>query len=413
MKRLFLLLVVALATALGFAWWLTDDPGYLLIIRDNWEIETSLAFALLVLVLGAILLVVLALSLASLWNLLAPLRMSERWRRQLAGRRLKSGLYALLEGRWKKAEKQLAAAARRGDWSLPGWLGAALAAEMGDQRQRTREHLAEAARCPKGDLPAGLLLAWLATGEGALPRARAELEILQRKYQDNPLVLRQLAEVYERGEHWQALADLLPALGRLERNRVAVPLRERRVWLGLLRDAAERGEPVERLETLRALWKRVPAGQRSDPAVVAAYVGYLARLGDGAGALKLVSRRLKQDWDDRLATTLEKIDDLPPEKLLDRLEQWLADRPGSRPLLISAGRVALKARLWGKARSFFEAAGDHPVALAELARLYQALGEEQKARLCLDRRLRLINAGLPELPLPENRASAGQASRGA
>lgn len=413
MKRLFLLVLLALVAALGFASWLMEDPGYLLVMHDRWEIETSLGFALLLLLLGAVALVLATLLLGSLWNLLAPLTMTRRWQRELANRRLKSGLYALLEGQWKKAERQLLSAARRGDWPLPGWLGAALAAEMSDQRQRAREYLAAAAECPRGDLPAGLLLAWLAVGEGALPMARSELEKLRHQHDGNPLLLQQLAEVYERAEQWQALAELLPALARLPRNRVAVPLRERRVWLGLLRDAAETGESSARLQSLQSFWKSVPASVRNDPVVLAAYCARLARLGDGHQALKLIKRQLKQDWDDRLAATVELINDVPAEKLLVLIEQWLAERPGNRALLLCAGRVSLKARLWGKARAFFETAGNDSVALAELARLYQALGDEPRARACFERRLQLMKVALPELPLPDGPSGSAQTSRGA
>src|SRR5699024_2236396 len=103
------------------------------------------------------------------------------------------------------------------------------------------------------------------------------------------------------------------------------------------------------------------------------------------------------------------IDDLPPDDLLQRLEQWLVDRPGNAAVLITAGRVALKARLWGKARSFFEAAANSSqsaTALAELSRLYLALGDHAKAADDLERRVHGLGDTLPTLPLPEH-ASQG------
>jgi HemY protein len=101
---------------------------------------------------------------------------------------------------------------------------------------------------------------------------------------------------------------------------------------------------------------------------------------------------------------LEAIDDISPDDLLQVLEGWLAERPGNAAVLITAGRVALKARLWGKAQGFFEAAANSSqsaTALAELSRLYQALGDSSKAQKAFERRLQQLEGQLPALPMPE------------
>jgi len=116
-----------------------------------------------------------------------------------------------------------------------------------------------------------------------------------------------------------------------------------------------------------------------------------------------VRKGLERDWDDRLPAVLEAIEDVPPETLLQHLENWLQERAGNGPLLITAGRVALRARLWGKARSFFRAAlssSSAETAYEELARLLDALGETQEARRCRDEAMTRAARGLPELPLP-------------
>ena len=65
--------------------------------------------------------------------------------------------------------------------------------------------------------------------------------------------------------------------------------------------------------------------------------------------------------------------------------------------------AALKARLWGKAQNFFEAAANSSqsaTALAELSRLYLALGDQVKAAKVLERRVAELDGQLPDLPLP-------------
>ena len=57
----------------------------------------------------------------------------------------------------------------------------------------------------------------------------------------------------------------------------------------------------------------------------------------------------------------------------------------------------------GKAQNFFEAAANSSqsaTALAELSRLYLALGDQVKAAKVLERRVAELDGQLPDLPLP-------------
>ena len=57
-----------------------------------------------------------------------------------------------------------------------------------------------------------------------------------------------------------------------------------------------------------------------------------------------------------------------------------------------------------KAQGFFEAAANSSqsaTALAELSRLYQALGDTSKAQKAFERRLQQLDGELPALPMPE------------
>ncbi|MFZ1831194.1 MAG: hypothetical protein WAU27_00130, partial [Pseudomonadales bacterium] len=70
------------------------------------------------------------------------------------------------------------------------------------------------------------------------------------------------------------------------------------------------------------------------------------------------------------------------------------------------GRLALGNRLWGKAREYLESSlanGAGSEACAELARLYQHLGEHERASAMLQRAVKLSVGELPTLPMPESR----------
>ena len=219
----------------------------------------------------------------------------------------------------------------------------------------------------------------------------------------NKRILALYADVLERERDWPALCALAPRLRRALGDAYAAR-RERRAWLARVRQLARPGfnDGDSRARSCATCGSRCPAPSW-DPAMVARYAGFLAQLGEGSRALSLVKEQLERDWDDRLPPVLEAVDDVSPDELLQNLEEWLVDRPGNAAVLVTAGRVALKARLWGKAQNFFEAAANSSqsaTALAELSRLYLALGDQVKAAKVLERRVAELDGQLPDLPLP-------------
>ncbi|MBF1801112.1 heme biosynthesis HemY N-terminal domain-containing protein [Alloalcanivorax profundimaris] len=407
MKKALLLIVAALVAATLLGRWMAADSGYLLVIRDHWRLESTLGFAVLALILGAVALVVLTLFLNLLWNAAEPVRATRRFRLRVARRRLRSGFILLMDGEPEKAERLLSAAGRDGDWPLAAWLLAAECARQRDDGDALEEYLDAAARCRRGDAVAGLMRARFALDEGHPDRARRELQGLAERAPGNRRVQALYADVLERERDWEALCALLPRLRRALGEQQAAR-RERRAWLARLQHLGQKpgfNDAESRARELRELWKAVPTSLKHDPAMVARYAGFLAQLGEGRRALQLVREQLDRDWDDRLPPVLEAIDDLSPDDLLQTLEKWLVERPGNAAVLVTAGRVALKARLWGKAQNFFEAAANSSqsaTALAELSRLYLALGDRTKAARVLERRVADLDAALPALPLPEN-----------
>ena len=411
MKKALLVLVAVLLVATALGRWMAADSGYLLVIRDHWRLETTLGFAILLAIVLAVALVVLTLLGNLAWNLVEPVRATRRFRRHRALRQLKAGFIHLLDGDLDKAERLLDAAGEHGDWPLMAWLLAAECAHQRRDRPALESHLQHAAGARRGDSVSGLMRARFALEDGRPDEARLLLKTLVEQAPNNKRILAFYADVLERQRQWQTLCELLPRLRRVLGD-AAVVRRERRAWLSRVQEAAQKpgfSDAGSRVTELRQLWKAVPVALKQDPAMVARYAGFLAQLGDGRTALTLVREQLARDWDDRLPPVLEAIDDLPPDDLLQRLEQWLVDRPGNAAVLITAGRVALKARLWGKARSFFEAAANSSqsaTALAELSRLYLALGDHAKAADALERRVHGLGDTLPSLPLPEH-ASQG------
>lgn len=411
MRPTLILLILVAASALLLGLWVLDDPGYMLVIREGWQVETSLGFALLVLIFAAVAVAVLTLLGAALWDMLSPFGATRRSRSLLARQRLRRGFRALVEGQWEKAERLLERTSRTPHWRIMAALGAAqAAAERGDDKAM-REHLAVAEKDDVGRLAGGLLSARVSLDHGQPEVARERLQPLRQKWPKHPRVLQLLAEADARLGYWSELTAVLGDLRKVRPDTWRLAALEQQAWHGLLRETAERPaptDPKERLNALRTLWKQMPSHLHHDPALRAGYAGYLAQFGDGEGALALIGKGLEEGWDDRLPAVLESIADTPPERLLGMLEMWLAERPGNGTLLLTAGRVALRAKLWGKARAFFEEAGNagNATALAELARLLAALEEREHALAALEKHQKMIDGQLPELPLPTRAAAS-------
>ncbi|MFP1682243.1 heme biosynthesis HemY N-terminal domain-containing protein [Alloalcanivorax sp. C16-1] len=412
MKKALLLIVAVLVAATLLGRWMAADSGYVLVIRDQWRLESTLGFAVLATILAAVALVLLTLFLNLLWNAAEPVRATRRFRLKVARRRLKSGFILLMDGELDKAERLLVSAGRDGDWPLVAWLLAAECARQRGDGEALERYLQAAAECRRGDAVAGLMRARFSLDQGRPDRARRELQELAERAPGNQRVQALYADVLERERDWEALCALMPRLRRALGEQAAAR-RERRAWLARLQHLGQKpgfNDAESRARELRELWKKVPTALRQDPAMVARFAGFLAQLGDGRRALQLVREQLQRDWDDRLPPVLEAIDDLSPDELLQVLEKWLLERPGNAAVLITAGRVALKARLWGKAQNFFEAAANSSqsaTALAELSRLYLALGDRTKAAAVLERRVAELGGGLPALPMPDNAVRSG------
>lgn len=381
MKLLFFIIVV-LVGAVGLALLAQSESGYVLINYGPWSVETSFTFAAVVLLLGFVLFYT-ALRLAAVALALpGRLRAWRRERRTLRARLVTlRGLTALAEGHWLKAERDLSRYAGRSETPLLNYLGAARAAQMLGDEERRDYHLSMAYKsAAEGELAVGVTQAELQMASGQLEQALATLMHLHGKTPKNVRVLQLLQQVYERLGSWNELVALLPEL----RKRRAVEedeadLLERRTWETLLRQSHEHGN----LEKLHELWERIPRHLRQHATLLAAYVRGLLALGGGDEAEELLREAVRRQWDAELVRLYGLAEGRNPPQQLAAAEEWLKRHQRHPLLLLTLGRLAMRAQLWGKARAYLEASAGME-ARAEtyrmLGELLERLGEEVTAR---------------------------------
>ncbi len=370
MIRYFLLLIAIFALGAAAIVLLKPDAGYVLINYGHWVAETSLA----VLVVGLALWYWLFYLLFKL--LMLAIRLPANWRERLDQRRndrarssFEDGLQSLFEGNWKRAEMELVRRASDHHAAHLNYIAAARAAQHQGAADR-RDHYLQLAAQNKPELAFTTQLAQadLQRKRGEFEATRSSALALRALNPEHPFAVELLAESYLALGDWEPLRQLLAGHAGLA---ALVPQRReellRRATVELMRTAIADA----RLDRLKGLWDA--AGSLRDQAEVRReYVRGLARLNADAEALALIAQTLTREWDAELAQLYGDLHTIDPIAQLATVEQWLGQYGEKPELLQVAGRVCLRNKLWGKARSYLEAvlqSSPTPKAFLDLARL--------------------------------------------
>ena len=378
--RWLLAALLLLAIAVGVAYGLQQDPGYVYLEVGPWVIETSLVFLLAALAVVFVLLYLLVRLIGFV------LRTPRAWRRGKRGRRtersrrgLTRGLIEMAEGRWSQAEKILTRNAPDSDTALLHYLAAARAAQQAGAYDRRDGYLKAAIEAnPEADVAVSLTQAELQLAHHQTEHALATLNRLRGLAPQHSYVMKLSARLFAELEDWERLAELLPELRRrraLDRERI--DRLERAAALGRLEAAEPRGS------SLRTIWDSLSKRMREDPDVVHAYVTRLIAAGAHEMAEKRLRHTLGRQWDETLVRDYGLVRLGNAGKQLEHAESWLRDHGRSPMLLLTLGRLCIRNRLWGKARIYFESsigAQPHAETYFELAQLLDDLGEFGAAR---------------------------------
>lgn len=380
---------------------LSRDSGYVLLSFGNYTVEMSLALLLLLLAaLFAAMYLGIRLAVRT-WHLPHDVRQwKQRRGSRLAQQAMTRGLLEMSEGNWSSAERRLARFADRSETPLLNYLAAARAAQLQGAHDRRDAYIRLAHDAmPSADVAVSLTQAELQLADHQLEQALATLKHLRSVAPRHNYVLRLLRRLYEQLGDWEHLRELLP---ELRRRRVEDEADLQRLEVRTHRALLEQAFLSRDGQRLGMAWADVPRALREQPQVLGDYAGYLQEIGQGARAEQLLREALRRQWDDGLVETYGLLETPEPGRQLSQMERFLADHPDDPTLLLTLGRLSLRAQLWGKARGYLEACigrNGPPQAYRELGQLLERLHEPDKA-IDVYRRGLSGTGGPDPVPLP-------------
>lgn len=401
-----LLALVALSVLGAFGWhWLSADPGYVLITFHGVAIETSLAIAVVLVV------VLLVAGYFVLKLLRYPFRQWRRRRRRRARERVLEGIQASIEGRWERADRAFAKAARESEHAPTALLLAAQNATSAGASESAVRYLDKARQ---------------AGAESGFVIVECERLLAERRA-DEALALLDSSSAVDNPRALELRVFALIGVGRADDAQLVLPsLRKSRLREGESLVALERDISIATLsqadsgEQALQRWQSLPKAQRRDPAIAVALARRGIALGQSQNMVDPIEDLLDRQWNEELAGLYGFLQPKEPRKSIKRAERWLEAHPRSCGLLLSLGELCRREQLWGKSQDFLNRARDEEsIALWEcFAALWIDRGDHARAQQALQNALRLsrgqasepVQALLPkaqEAVVVEERGSMG------
>ena len=411
MRALFVILltlfVAASATLIAFR-----NPGYVLIAREPFVLETSVAVFLII---AAAVFIALYIGVRLLLRILRVPHSLARWRQTRRTRKAReaflAGFTQLFTGEWLKAEQDLVASLHAADSPLLGYLGAAFAAHgQGDVDKRDLYLTRARAQSGKPALAVDMTQAQIQLLAHQNEQALATLTRVQAQHPYHAQTVRLLIETHRRLHDWQSLARLLPEARQRELlSQRELDSLERETQHALLSLPL----PADALSTLYQAWAVVPDHLRQHPDLVAVYARQLMHQNAHDEAVTLLADALELAWDERLVLLYGEAAATPAAQL-DTAQEWHARHGDSAALLLTLGRLARRNRLVERARNYLEksltlaaSAATH----AELGLLFEEAGDSPKALQHCRQALELCRQHSASISVPDGSGPAKTIAR--
>ena len=383
MVKLFISLLILIIAVLLAVLLVQEDAGFVLIKYADFSIETSLAFGIVAVVAGGLLIQLFLRFLLVIWRLPNTLaKRAEQRRFEKSRKLLNIGLIDLAEGRFEQAERNLLKFIDFAENPLINYLAAARAAQQLSKYDQRDNYLKSAHDVrPDAAIAIGVTQAELQLASSQTERALATLTHLHTLTPRHDYVLKLLTKVYFRIEEWSSLCELLPEVRKkkLFKDERLQQL-ELKAFTGCLDEAA-----VKEDDSLDKSWAKIPKNYQTQADLILHYIDLVKRYSRNSKLIEqIVVKSINQQWNSQLIDYYGQLQVEDSTAQLTITEKWLQDYGSSDALLLALGRICIRLKLWGKAQSYLEASigiRSNAHSCLELANLLDSeeLNEPEKA----------------------------------
>ena len=331
----------------------------------------------------------------------------ENRHQRLSEKYLSRGLMALVEGDWNKAEVYLIKGASHSQSPLVNYLAAARAAQQLGAVERRDGYLMQAYKDePDADVAIGLVQAELQIKHHQTEQALATLTQLHDKKPKQDQVKSMLLHTYAELKDWDAMLELLPKVERagiLPREQIQAKQLE--AYAGVLKcigsnqDVRQADNLQATKEKLNNAWLNIPRKLRAEFHLIEVYTEEKLKLSDTLDCEPLIHKALKKQWDVALLGLYGLVEGKDLAKQLKFAESFIPGHARDAVLLLTLGRLSVRNKLWGKARSYLEesiAIPPLPEAYRTLATVLDELGEHDAAVVYYQKGLELATVGFSD-----------------
>jgi len=399
--RTWLWTLVLLTAAVVLAVVLRENTGHVLVLVNDWRLQVSLAFAVIV-IIGFFLCLYFFIRFAS-WITTIPMRV-RGWNTLRHVKRdqelLEQGWTELLEGRYSHAEKDLTklfGRSKDASRQVLAALSAARAAHALGEFGR-RDHLITLAKEKASDDSAlkeaiATAAADLYLDQGLAALALEALLPLQERSDKHIHTLRLLLRAYRqlnRHEQVYALARTLNRRGALSETEASQIIEV--AAAARLRDTTYAGG-------WHAFWNALKADERTLTDVALAGAAAFEVNGQLDEASRALEQAIPLSYDPRLLMAYSRAEPSQVKRRLEKAEAWVQSRPNDAELLAAVGQLCLVGQIWGQAENYLSRSlskrADARVHVL-LASLYDKLNRPQEASVQW-RLATAVGAALPVL----------------
>lgn len=352
--RIWLWTLVLATIAVVLAVVLREHTGHVLVLVNQWRIQVSLPFAVLVTAASFFLLYLLLRLFALVLDI--PGRV-KNWGRRRALRRdhelLEQGWTELLEGRYAHAEKDLTKLLGRSksmNQSVLAALSAARAAHALGEYDRRNVLIVSAKDKSKDDVglreAVSTVAAELYLDQGLSEQALTELNMLQKSGAKQVHALRLFLRAYRQlNRHEQVLA-----ISRTLNKRGALHDTEARQIIELA--AAARIRETSHAGTWQKVWADLKSSERVLPEVALAGAQAFEVIGQLDESSRVLEQAIAVSFDPRLLAAYARAESSQVTRRLEKAEAWLQKNPADPDLLATIGNLCLSGQIWGQAESY-------------------------------------------------------------